>query len=285
MDGPGIVAHTLSWPAVPDRYGNIWQYHPRSDRHSKVACWAVLFDCLLHSSLLRRHVTDAKVVFGVNHEMVDFKTRRKKNLDLVIARPASAEAATRPPRSLTDLATGFGIRLTAEQQRVLAGLPVAMEGPVGSVLVAVEAKACMTEHGKARPRLYDELNSSHLTIHGATDQAIAVGFVMLNLATTFLSPDRNKHDLSATYPIVNLHIHQPEATERVAEKVRELLTRTRPGTEGYDALGIVVVDCANDGRPVTVVTDPPAPPSTDPFNYDQMIRRIVHQYDTLFANI
>jgi hypothetical protein len=60
-----------------------------------------------------------------------------------------------------------------------------------TVPVAIEAKACMTEFRKARPLLYDELNSSHLTIHGDTNGAIAAALVIVNIATTFISPTRN----------------------------------------------------------------------------------------------
>ena len=166
------------------------------------------------------------------NEMSDFKTRRRKKLDLVVARPGTTQTGkTHRSRPFEDLGVNLGVRLSPEQQRALADLPVAVEGPVGSVLIALEAKACMTEHGKARPRLYDELNSSHLTIHGASDQAIAVGFVMLNAASTFISPDRNKFDISRQPPTVNVH-QQPQATLSVEAKVRELPRRTRPGEEG-----------------------------------------------------
>ena len=47
MDGPGILARSMSTPRITDKFGNAWQYHSRSDQHSKVACWALLFD-LLH---------------------------------------------------------------------------------------------------------------------------------------------------------------------------------------------------------------------------------------------
>ena len=90
MQGPQIVAQTLSRPGKPDTYGNTWQYHSRSDRHSKVACWAVMFEALQHSALLRRHVEAGKVVFGVNQQMRDYRTNRTKNLDLVIATPGTA---------------------------------------------------------------------------------------------------------------------------------------------------------------------------------------------------
>ena len=91
MDGPEILARTMTATRIPDQLGNLWQYHPRSDRHSKVACWAAFFDLLGTSALLRRHVAEGNVIFGINHTMRDFKTRRKKDLDLVIARPGTEE--------------------------------------------------------------------------------------------------------------------------------------------------------------------------------------------------
>lgn len=280
MYGPRLLANTLSVARVPDAYGNLWQYHSRSDRHSKIGCWGVTFDLLRTSGLLREHVADGKVTFGVNHQMVDFRTRRQKNLDLVLARPGAATTA----RSLSDMAVHLGVRLEPDQAAELAALPLLVEAPVQSVLVALEAKACMTEHGKARPRLYDELNSSHLTIHGANDHAIAVGFVTINVAETFVSTDRNKFDLSVHPPVVTKH-NQPAAAASVFDKIREMPRRIRPGEEGYDAIGVVMLDCANDGTPVTVVEDPPAPDPRDPYHYDMMISRVVHAYETQFAHI
>jgi hypothetical protein len=283
MDGPNLVAEALSWPSIPDKFGNMWQYHSRSDRHSKVVCWGVLYDLLGESALLRQHVADGKVAFGINHEMSDFHTRRKKNLDLVICRPGTSDLS-RPPRTFADMAAHFGVRLNPEQRQRLLAFPEINEAPVGAVLVALEAKACMTEHGKARPRLYDELSSSHLTVHGANDGAIAVGCVMINAADTFISTDRNKWDLSTHEPQINHH-NQPAATELVIEKINELRVRTRPGSEGFDAIGIITVICQNDGTPVTVVTGPPAVSPQDDLHYDQMVRRVAHQYDTQYTGI
>jgi hypothetical protein len=283
VDGPTLLAEALSWPNTPDKFGNMWQYHPRSDRHSKIACWGVLFDLLRESSLLRRHVADGTVGFGINHEMSDFHTRRKKNLDLVICRPGSTELV-RQTRTFSTMAAHFGVRLDPGQRERLLAYPELPETPVGTVLVALEAKACMTEHGKARPRLYDELSSSHLTVHGSNDGAIAVGCVMVNASDNFISPDRNKWDLSEHDAVVNVH-NQPASTVIVIHKINELRVRTRPGSEGFDALGIVTVNCQNDGSPVTVVVGPPAVDPQDDVHYDQMIRRVAHLYDTQFAGI
>lgn len=282
MQGPQIVAQTLSRPGVPDKYGNTWQYHSRSDRHSKVACWAILFEVLQRSTQLRHHVADGKVVFGINQQMRDYRTNRTKDLDLVIATPGTPTPGGRRPATLEGLAARWGVQLTDDQQRVLADLPPIVEGPTGVVLAALEAKACMTAHIKALPRLFDELNSSHATVHANTESALAVGFAMVNAAATFISPDLNKWDLSQRQPQVSQH-RQPYWAERTVDKLKELPRRTSRAHEGYDAFGIVVVDMANDGSPVRVVNTPPAPLPADVFHYDQMLQRLVHLYDTNYS--
>jgi hypothetical protein len=95
MYGPGILVRTLTKPTRVDRYGNRWQYHSRSDHHSKVACWGIVFDLMRTCPLLNRHIAAAKIVFGINHEMRDFQHDRKKNLDLVLCTPASGRPAKR----------------------------------------------------------------------------------------------------------------------------------------------------------------------------------------------
>ncbi|MES0160396.1 MULTISPECIES: hypothetical protein [unclassified Mesorhizobium] len=78
MNGLDIVARSMSVATSgspgrkPFQNGNTWQYHPRSDRHSKIACWALMYDLLLESELLRHHVATGKVAIGINHEMRDF---------------------------------------------------------------------------------------------------------------------------------------------------------------------------------------------------------------------
>ncbi len=285
MDGPRVLCRTMTVPSITDEHGNSWQYHSRSDRHSKVACWATLFDLLQQSALLRRHVENGTVAFGVNHGFTDFRTRRKKKLDLVIHRPGT-QIGIKSGRSFGELGQGLSVELHRDEQARLDSLPDLVEAPVGSVLMALEAKACMTKHRGSGPRLYDELNSSHLTVHGAADQAIAVAFVMINEADSFVSPDSNRRSLGADDPPPKVTLlRQPKATEFVVAKVGELPTRTRPGHEGYDAIGIVVVECRNDGSEITVVTGPPAPAPNDLFSYESMIRRIVHQYDFLNSNL
>lgn len=283
MHGPEILARFLSEPGPPDRYGQRWQYNSRSDRHSKVGSWGVAFDLLAQSGLLRSHATQGKVVLGVNHEMRDFATGRKKDLDLVIARPDGAVPVGGPSfRSLID---HYGIPLTQAERAALAALPDLPVAPVGAVLVAMEAKACMTAHVKSLPRLYDELNSSHLCVHGASRQALAIGYVQVNNSTDFLSSVINSERLSVDLPVKVTTHRQPADTLRVIEKIGEIPRRSHREGNGFDAIGITVIDLRNDGSPVHLVTTPPAPPAGDNFHYDSMIVRMGNEYDTTFAHV
>lgn len=283
MLGPDILVRSLSQPGKADKYGNHWQYHSRSDRHSKIGCWGVLFDLLCHCSALVSHVKEGRVSFGINHEMRDFKQNRKKSLDLVLCTPGG-DAPEKSALTFRGLVDKWGILLTPAERKTLYALPDFQATPPGAVLVAVEAKACMTAHLKALPRLYDELNSSHLTIHGSTDVAIAAGLVMVNFANEFVSSDENKFDLTKHQAKVSQH-RQPEHTQRTLDKVREIPRRAKMGESGFDAIGIVLVSCQNDSSPISVMTKSPAPSTSDIDSYDSLIRRLAFLYSARFPNV
>jgi hypothetical protein len=239
----------------------------------------VIFDLLATTPLLRRHVAAGVVCFGINHEMRDFVHDRKKNLDLVLCTPGGI--ATND--TLASIAGGYDIELTGKERAALEKLPMLVRAPVGSVIMALEAKACMTAHQRALPRLYDELNSSHLTVHGASEQAIAVGFTMVNLADHYLSPDLNKKNRS-TDPVWSEH-NQPRDAQLAIDKIKQLPRRSNVGGVGYDALSIVVIDMPNDGTPVALVKKPPAPQQGDIYHYDAMIARLSGIYATRFKDL
>jgi hypothetical protein len=275
MFGPEILARSLSKAVPTGLSGKRWQYHSRGDRHSKIACWGILFDLMLNCTTLREHVAAGKVGFGVNHEMRDFKENRKKNLDLVLCVPNGGRPPTNP-QPFAELTDRYTILLNDEERLKLSKLPSLHQTPVGAVQVALEAKACMTAHVKALPRLYDELNSSHATVHGASATAIAVGFIMVNLAEQFRSPGQK---------VISRH-RQPEDANRVLAKVAELPRRTSTAERGFDAVGTVVLHCENDGKsPITLATSSPAPASGDLFHYRQMIRRVAQLYESRFPKL
>jgi hypothetical protein len=219
------------------------------------------------------------VCFGINHEMRDFVHDRKKNLDLVLCTPNGEPTGD----TLASITSDYGIELSSAEENILRSLPPLARAPVGSVLMALEAKACMTAHQRALPRLYDELNSSHLTVHGASEQAIAVGFAMVNIAQNYLSPDLNKRNRT-TEPEWSTH-DQPRSAQLAIDKIKQLPRRSSVAGTGYDALSIVVIDMANDGSAVSLMTNPPAPQAGDIYHYYTMIARLSGIYATRFKDL
>jgi hypothetical protein len=142
----------------------------------------------------------------------------------------------------------------------------------------------MTAHVKSLPRLYDELNSSHLCVHGASRQALAIGYVQVNAAEQFVSPVINSRGRVDGVYEVTAH-RQLGDTERVLTKIGEIPRRSASSEVGFDGIGVTVLDLRNDGSPVRVVSRPPAPQPGDPFNYDSMIVRMANEYDTTFGHI
>ncbi|MEI3854982.1 MULTISPECIES: hypothetical protein [unclassified Ensifer] len=204
---------------------------------------------------------------------------RKKNLDLVLCTPSGPASND----TLVSIAADYAIQLNDAERAILDGLPRLIRAPVGSVVMALEAKACMTAHQRALPRLYDELNSSHLTVHGATEQAIAVGFTMVNIAENYLSPDLNKKN-RATEPEWSRH-KQPRDAQLAIDKIKQLPRRSKVGDVGYDALSIVVIDMPNDGTPVELIKAAPAPQPGDIYHYHTMIARLSGIYATRFKDL
>ena len=294
MHGPGILCRTLSTATTgsssrPFAYGNQWQYHSQSDRHSKIACWGMTFDLLTSCSLLRAHIADGKVGLGINHELRDFRNNKKKNLDMVLCRAAAAQhkggskSGVRGAHDFAGLADAYGLALTDSERRQLAKLPPLAIAGVATVLVATEAKAAMTAHQKALPRLKDELTSSHQTVHGDNESAIAAGLVMINAATRFVSSSMNKVDLARDAATVSTH-RQPQDAEKIVTGLRDIQRRSSTADAGFDALGVIVVDCVNDGSTIRhVTTHPPAPAAADDFDYARFVHRVAHLYSTRFA--
>jgi len=282
MFGPEIVVRSLSARSKKDKFGNTWQYNSRGDHHSQVACWAVLFDALLTSARLRQHAQNGEAAFGINHRMLDFKNNKPKKLDLVVCTPAATWDKKRKPLSFHGLMKKHGIVLSDRAREALGSVPEIPEATVGSARLALEAKACMTAHVKALPRLHDELTSSHHTVHGASDSAVAAGFVMVNHAREFLSSVSNNRSIAEFGPIVNRH-NQPKDTLEVIAKLEQIPRRTKPGEDGYDALGILVVEGRNDGTPFSLVSSAPAPTPNSNFSYEQLIHRTCAAYEARFG--
>jgi len=192
-------------------------------------------------------------------------------------------AGSRGPRSFASMVAEYEIHLTEDEESLLGGLPPLLQTPVGSVHLALEAKATMTAHIRALPRLDDELTSSHNCIHGASKFAIAGGLSIINIGDEFISPKNNPWRMTPRRTRVNTH-NQPKDALRTIEKIKSIARRSNAEEVGFDALGIIVIEMRNDGSTVRLVDGPPSPPPNDIFNYDSMIRRIAHLYEARFPH-
>lgn len=279
MDAPDIILRTINVATVKGATG-MWQYHSQSDHHSQVSSWAVMFDLLQQSATLQRHIAEEKVTFGVNHALYNFVTGRPKKLDLVICRPADEGRGI----TFAEFGERCGVLLSPAERARLQALPAIRVSEVGNVLAALEAKAVMTKHSSAAPRLYDELNSSHQTIHSAATSALAIALVMINASETFISPPKNKFLNVADRVNVSRH-KQPQAAQKAIDTIRELPRRAGARGDGYDGVGVLMVDAPNDFTPWTLVTQPPAPRPAGDVHYATMLQRMGHEYDARFSGI
>lgn len=273
MLGPAILARTISVPTARGKDTKAWQYHSRSDAHSKVACWTVLLDLLLECDALRNAASQGRIGFAINHVMVG---PINKTLDLVLSRvPPNRQLA--PRRTYADLASTYGIALTEEDQAALASLPPVDEDrndDVSEVVLALEAKACMTEHIKSLPRLHAEILATGYLAKKAVPRCILASYSLVNAAPFFTTPSASGK--------INRH-SQPGDAAKVVRMLSSAVPRAGDANSfGFDAIGVTVLECRNDGSPVTLLHGAPAPSVSDHVHYERMIRSLCSEYRARF---
>lgn len=271
MRGPAILARTMSIATKRGSSTRAWQYHSRSDHHSKLACWTLLFDLLLECDAMRRAAKQGRIGFGINHVMVG---PISKTLDLVVTIvPPGRRRGKR--RSFVTLATEYGVDLDAEDMDRLAALPLFEEdtaSDISEVAIALEAKACMTEHVKSLPRLHAEILATGYLARRASPHSIIASYSLVNAASTFATPsgDGNK---------VNVHT-QPADARRVVDMIGSAIPMVGDVQNyGYDVIGVTVVECANDGSTVRIVDDPGYAPARNHYtHYERMVRSLCSEF-------
>ncbi|MGN2252527.1 hypothetical protein ACFWZ4_04075 [Frateuria sp. GZRe12] len=269
MLGPQILVRTLSIPTRRGKAQGAWQYHPRSDVHSKIACWTLLLDCLLECDALYEDARAGKIGFAINHLMVG---PINKTLDLVLTRVPRSRGSLGGRRTFLDVGKSYGIALTAEEEGLLAEVVSVHEetrSDVSEVAVAVEAKACMTDHIGALPRLHAEILATGYLAKRAAPECTVVSYTLVNTAETFRS--------GADSP---KKMRQPESAKAVLNMLAAAvpLCRDHHGLLGYDAVGALSIACRNDGTPVTVSTGECSPATDSSIHYERMVRQICAAY-------
>jgi hypothetical protein len=236
------------------------QYHSRSDEHSKVLGELIVQDLLDVCDVLREQAERGDVGYGINYKY-RWANGKEKTLDVAIGTPPSPLP---PPGS-------------ARIHRLTPRKPAFA---IARLLVAIEEKAVMTEHGKAQPRIYSELNDSHTIVHQGGRDTVSGGITVVNIAATFVSPLRQRPDRP-----VEVTIHrQPDVTDSMVKHLRRLPAREALDDVGLDAYCTFVVNVDNQGR-AELHDGPPAPQPGAPDHYETFLDRICRFYTERFGDL
>ena len=262
----------MSHVAAPERLVGWWRtyrkahasfpfavsYHPRSDEHSKILCQYVLEDIVEACEPLRRQALRGEICYDLNHVVYRLDGTQKV-LDLVIGQPER-------------VLSGTGIR------RATVVTP--------GIRIALEAKACMTKHTAAKPRLRDELVGSMQSAVGASPHAVVGGLVVVNTASTFISPTDQSDPIAIDTSGLRRRKHkQPHDASAVIDMLERLPLRQEPPAVGFDSVGIIVVSHDNEvPEPrVELITGAPSPPVASPRSYRSFIIDVANKYQRRFA--
>lgn len=231
-----------------------YRYHPRSNAVSVRLGEFVAADIYDASANLRERVGRGAAAYSVDQPFLWDEGGEEERIDLAIGIPSE------PPSDLGFLGIPKSTLLTR-------------------LFVAIEAKAVMTEHIGAKPRLRRELISAHVLTHERDQQAIAAGITIVNVSREYVSPGTQRAD--GSWPMDASTRNMPHEAESLMEYLRRMRVRRTLNETGFDAYCHVVISTDNIG-PCTLVTGPPAPHLGDDDHYATFLARVVELLDRRF---
>jgi hypothetical protein len=144
------------------------------------------------------------------------------------------------------------------------------EVDMSEVAIAVEAKACMTDHVGALPRLHAEILATGYLAKRATPECTVVSYTLVNASDTFVSSAKTAK-----------RVRQPESADAVLSMLANAVPLCRDQRLlGYDVVGALSILCRNDGSPVSHSPVEGSPRRDSPIHYERMIRAICSAYRT-----
>jgi hypothetical protein len=234
----------------------------------------LLLDLLASCEPFQEDAQAGRLGFRINCLMVG---PINKTLDLVVTR-AGARRVPSPRRTFRDLAAVYGIVLDTPEERMLSLLPNLEEDRADEVsenALAIEAKACMTEHVKSLPRLHAEILATGYLAKRAAPHCLTAAYVLVNSADSFRSPGASER--------INRH-RQPDDARRIIDMLSTAIPRAEASNAyGYDAIGVTSIVCRNDGSQVNVDVRPAVSASLqEHVHYEHMIASLCSAYRRAF---
>jgi hypothetical protein len=155
----------------------------------------------------------------------------------------------------------------------LPGSWIAKADP-SQVWIAIDAKAIMTEHGKARRNRQRDLNSMGEILRRMDPVPVTGAFVVINMASKFRSPLRSG---------ITQHRNIERIVGETIPLMQEILKDEKKGRPGLDAIGVTIVNYPNtEGSDCLLVQDSPAPDSLSPLYYDAFVSRLCDEFAKRF---
>ncbi len=211
-------------------------------------CEFLLRDLYSNCPAFKLFADDARIVYQTNHTV----------------NPDS------PTRWTIDLVVGSGRGEHQLLQQMIA------KGNPSQIWLAVDAKAIMTEHGKARRNRQRDLNSMAEILHRMQPSPIAGAYVVINMSTHFRSPLRNEE---------TEHRNIERIVAETIPLFQEILKDEQSGRPGLDAVGVSVVDYSNaPGSECKLIEGSPAPDLSSPLHYQAFLSRICRDFTARFAS-
>lgn len=270
------LVQTLSCTTNAPKSKPIWQYHSRSDHHSKILSISLLLDLIKHCKVLQRQIVQNQVAFGINHRITDKSSGKHKDLDLVLFTPESNSQDS--GSSLSTYAASLpNFSPQGNGELILSKYGQMPQSKTGGLLLTVEAKAIMTEFTKAFPRLSDELVSSQRIVCNSGLSCLTVAAVMINHSPSFVSPLLNDNPCDPVYK--ESRNHQAKVELCYTQVLKGLPIKNFENSQmGYDEILALDIFMKNDGSEVSVVNNYPKPEGCEQFAYAAGLKRLAAEY-------
>jgi hypothetical protein len=241
-------------------------YHPRSSRHSDFQSSLIIRHLIDQCDALKKKAATGEVVAQLRHH------QQVGHADWVV-----------------DIAIGTGSGAPVPPP---AGEAIRPAPPV-IIQIAIELKAILTEHGKARKNRLRDFNSFHGYAHEYNPKTVAGAFLMVNSSRYFYSPLRKEDDITD-------HNRKNASARKIANNAVDIfrsihLRNSAVDAPGMEAIGVVVVEHDNlqfhpdktnylhQHSPTVLAPSPPNPKLGDPLHYQSMLQRLCMAYTERFG--